>query len=41
MTLAFGSGFEHPQIIDAILNFLPSAANGIYFDLRKKDNLFN
>jgi len=41
MFLAFGSGLEHPKIINAILNFLPSAANGIYFGLRRKDDLFN
>lgn len=41
MILAFGSGFEHPKIIDAILNFLLNAANEIYFGLRKKEDLFN
>lgn len=41
MLLAFGSGLEHPKIVETILNFLPSVANGIYFGLRRKDDLFN
>lgn len=41
MLLAFGSGLEHPKIVETILNFLPSVANEIYFGLRRKDDLLN